>query len=109
MHALPLLKDTILVLMFFFLVFAIGGVNLFAGQLRNRCIEIETGKVLIDEESGIEILCGLNALCAEGYFCGKRILNPNNDVTSFDNIFWALLAIFQCVTLEGWSDMMVLY
>ena len=43
MHALPLLKDTILVLMFFFLVFAIGGVNLFAGQLRNRCIEIETG------------------------------------------------------------------
>ena len=36
-------------------------------------------------------------------------MNPNYDVTSFDNIFWALLAIFQCVTLEGWSDIMVMY
>lgn len=30
-------------------------------------------------------------------------------MTNFDNIFWALLNIFQCVTLEGWSEMMVLY
>ena len=30
-------------------------------------------------------------------------------MTSFDNIFWAMLVIFQCVTLEGWSDLMVLY
>ena len=94
MHALPLLKDTIIVLMFFFLVFAIGGVNLFAGMLRNRCIEIETGKVLTDADSGDEIICGANKLCSEGYFCGKRILNPNYDVTSFDNIFSASLAIF---------------
>ena len=32
--ALPLLKDTIIVLMFFFLIFAIGGVNLFSGMLK---------------------------------------------------------------------------
>lgn len=61
------------------------------------------------DEDGDELICGTESMCEEGYFCGKRILNPNHDVTSFDNICWAMLAIFQCVTLEGWSDIMVLY
>ena len=34
LSALPLLKDTIIVLLFFFLIFAIGGVNMFSGMLR---------------------------------------------------------------------------
>lgn len=34
LSALPLLSDTIIVLLFFFLIFAIGGVNLFSGELR---------------------------------------------------------------------------
>ena len=38
MSALPMLKDTIIVLLFFFLIFAIGGINLFSGMLRYRCI-----------------------------------------------------------------------
>ena len=91
--AMSLLTDTIIVLTFFFLIFAIGGVNLFSGMLRQRCIEIETGKVLIDDE-GEEVICGEVEKCSDGYFCGKKILNPNYDVTNFDNIFWALLAIF---------------
>ena len=107
-RALPLLKDTIIVLIFFFLIFAIGGVNLFQGMLRQRCVEIETGRVMLDE-FGEEVICGDSFKCSEGFFCGKRMLNPNYDATSFDNIFWAMLAIFQCVTLEGWSDIMVLY
>ena len=105
---MPLLKDTIIVLLFFFLIFAIGGVNLFSGMLRQRCINIETGDVLLEDE-GDEVMCGDVDICQEGYFCGKRTLNPNYDVTSFDNIFWAMLVIFQCVTLEGWSDLMVQY
>ena len=108
MSALPLLKDTIIVLLFFFLIFAIGGVSLFSGMLRQRCVSIETGKVLVDE-FGDEVICGTIQACQNGFFCGKRILNPNYDVTSFDNIFWAMLVIFQCVTLEGWSDIMVVY
>ena len=31
-------------------------------------------------------------------------MNPNYGVTNFDNLFYSLLAVFQCVTLEGWSD-----
>ena len=34
MKAIPVLKDTVLVLFFFFLIFAIGGLNLFMGQLK---------------------------------------------------------------------------
>ena len=93
MSALPMLKDTIIVLLFFFLIFAIGGINLFSGMLRYRCIKIDTGTVLVDENDG-EVICGTAQICEEGYFCGKRILNPNYDITSFDNIFWAMLAIF---------------
>lgn len=57
LSALPLLKDTIVVLMFFFLIFAIGGVNLFSGMLRQRCIEIESGSVQMNEEDE-EVICG---------------------------------------------------
>ena len=77
------------------------------GMLLERCISLETGSILIDED-GEEVICG-NLECPEGYFCGRETLNPNYDVTSFDNIFWALLNVFQCITMEGWSDIMVMY
>ena len=48
--------------MFFFLVFAIGGVNLFSGMLRQRCIDIDSGSVMLDD-FGDEIICGNEALC----------------------------------------------
>ena len=47
--------------------------------------------------------------CPDGYFCGKMNVNPNYEVTNFDNIFWALLVVFQCITLEGWSDIQKMY
>ena len=43
MKAIPMLKDTIIVLFFFFLIFAIGGLNLFMGLLKQRCVDVETG------------------------------------------------------------------
>ena len=107
MKAIPVLKHAILVLFFFFLIFAIGGLNLFMGQLKQRCINELTGDTLMDDE-GEEIICG-SAECPESYFCGKKTLNPNYDVTNFDNIFWALLNVFRCITLEGWSEIMVMY
>ena len=107
MQAIPMLKDTIIVLFFFFLIFAIGGLNLFMGLLKQRCINEETGYTLLDEDDE-EVLCGSDE-CQEGYYCGKKTLNPNYDVTNFDNIFWALLNVFQCITLEGWSEIMVMY
>ena len=83
------LKHTIIVLLFFFLIFAIAGVNLFSGMLKQRCVNLETGRALDDPE----FICG-DVDCPEGYFCGKMNVNPNFEVTNFDNIFWALLVVF---------------
>lgn len=89
------------------LIFAIGGLNLFMGMLLQQCISIDTGAGLLDDD-GKEVICG-SSKCPTGYFCGKKTLNPNYDVTNFDNIFWALFNVFQCITLEGWSEIMVMY
>ncbi len=58
-NALPLLRDTILVLIFFFLIFAIAGVQLFSGELKNRCF---------NEISGYRT--SNNLICATDEDCG---------------------------------------
>ena len=54
------------------------------------------------------MLCGKFSECPAGYECGMYMKNPNLETTNFDNIFSALLTIFQCVTLEGWSLVMLM-
>lgn len=39
-------------------------------------------------------------LCVEGWD------GPNNGITSFDNIGFAMLTVFQCITMEGWTPIM---
>jgi hypothetical protein len=39
-------------------------------------------------------------------FIGNISSNPNYGLTSFDNILWSWLTIFQCVSLEGWTEVM---
>jgi hypothetical protein len=38
--AMPLLRDTLMILLFFFIIFAIGGCQLVGGELKNRCFNI---------------------------------------------------------------------
>lgn len=52
-NAIPLLRDSLLVLFFFFLVFAIAGTQLFTGAYKMRCYYLDTG--LIDDRKPI---CG---------------------------------------------------
>ena len=40
-----------------------------------------------------------------GLFCAPYG-NPNSGITSFDNILWAWLTIFQLITQEGWTDVL---
>jgi len=40
-----------------------------------------------------------------GTFCAA-LGNPNNGMTSFDTIVWAWVTIFQCITTEGYTDIM---
>ncbi len=51
--AFPLLLDSLLILIFFFLIFAIGGVQLFSGVLKKRCFSLQEG--IVHNE---DLLCG---------------------------------------------------
>lgn len=31
---------------------------------------------------------------------------PNSGITNFDNFALSMLTVFQCVTLEGWTDVL---
>eukprot|EP00803_Ostreobium_quekettii_P004183 evm.model.scf_87.8 EVM.evm.TU.scf_87.8 scf_87:120717-129538(-) len=56
---------------------------------------------------------GLGRMCPDaptesypnGLFC-TEYGNPHYGITSFDSIFWAWLTIFQCISMEGWVDIM---
>ena len=39
--------------------------------------------------------------CLEGRWEG-----PNYGITSFDNIGYAMLTVFQCITMEGWTTVL---
>jgi hypothetical protein len=101
-NAVPLLRDSILVLTFFFLIFAIAGCQLFTGALKNRCFNEETG--IIDPEIDY---CGGGNSCRPGYYCAKSNENPSNGATNFDNVMFSLMQVFQIVTMEGWTAIMV--
>jgi voltage-dependent calcium channel L type alpha-1D len=38
--------------------------------------------------------------------CKDNWEGPNNGITNFDNFGLAMLTVFQCVTLEGWTDVL---
>lgn len=38
--------------------------------------------------------------------CRSRWVGPNWGITSFDNIAYAMLTVFQCVTMEGWTEVL---
>jgi hypothetical protein len=101
MKAVTLLVDTAIVLFFFFIIFSIAGVQLWTGILKQRCVNENTGIMHVDD-----IICG-SVSCPSGYFCGKTNENPNYGVTNFDNIGYSILVVFQSVTLEGWSVIMI--
>ena len=43
---------------------------------------------------------------SDASFCHGGFENPNYGITSFDNVADAWLTIFQCISLEGWTDVM---
>ncbi|EUB57745.1 Voltage-dependent L-type calcium channel subunit alpha-1D [Echinococcus granulosus] len=45
-------------------------------------------------------------VCPAGYVCKGYWEGPNYGITSFDNIGYSMLTVFQCITMEGWTDIM---
>lgn len=38
--------------------------------------------------------------------CKKYWTGPNDGITNFDNFGLAMLTVFQCITMEGWTTVM---
>jgi Ion transport protein len=90
------LISSLILLFLYCLIFAVGGVQLFSGQLSKKCMNFSTG-IYSDE------ICGARS-CEEDFVCVDSLDNPNFGYVSFDNSINALLVVFQCITLEGWSE-----
>lgn len=49
--------------------------------------------------------CGFRP-CPNKYFCSDMWIGPNDGITQFDNILFAVLTVFQCITMEGWTTVL---
>lgn len=45
-------------------------------------------------------------ICPNGTECREYWTGPNFGITNFDNILFAILTVFQCITMEGWVDIL---
>ena len=50
--------------------------------------------------------CGGLYSCEDEYECKEYWEGPQWGITCFDNFGQAMLTVFQCITLEGWTDML---
>ncbi|XP_054746130.1 voltage-dependent calcium channel type D subunit alpha-1-like [Anastrepha obliqua] len=97
---IPLLHIALLVL-FVIIIYAIIGLELFSGKLHKTCLRPDTGEYMKETHP-----CGTGFQCEDGYVCHEKWDGPNNGITNFDNFGLAMLTVFQCVTLEGWTDVL---
>ncbi|XP_060913471.1 voltage-dependent L-type calcium channel subunit alpha-1D [Labrus mixtus] len=101
----PLLHIALLVL-FVIIIYAIIGLELFIGKMHATCYLIKTG-ALPEEESTPCSVSGHGRQCLlNGTECREGWQGPNNGITNFDNFLFAMLTVFQCITMEGWTDVL---
>ncbi|XP_039655688.1 voltage-dependent L-type calcium channel subunit alpha-1D isoform X2 [Perca fluviatilis] len=101
----PLLHIALLVL-FVIIIYAIIGLELFIGKMHATCYVIQTG-ALAEEEPTPCAVSGHGRHCLlNGTICREGWQGPNNGITNFDNFLFAMLTVFQCITMEGWTDVL---
>ncbi|XP_038608195.1 sodium channel protein type 8 subunit alpha isoform X3 [Tachyglossus aculeatus] len=125
------LSDVMILTVFCLSVFALIGLQLFMGNLRNKCVIwpirfndsfLDNGTRGFDWDEYINndsnfytipgmldpLLCGNSSdagQCPEGYLCMKAGRNPNYGYTSFDTFSWAFLALFRLMTQDYWENL----
>ncbi|XP_075248147.1 voltage-dependent calcium channel type A subunit alpha-1-like isoform X4 [Convolutriloba macropyga] len=101
----PLLQIALL-LAFAIIIFAIIGLELFNESFHLTCFHNQTQEILDPDSPHI---CGTDDQgyqCPQNYVCKKYWIGPNYGITNFDNIGYGMLTVFQCITMEGWTDVM---
>jgi len=104
------LGDILIVLFFFFLIFAVAGVQMWQGSYLQRCqssiygypLRIDQANTMCDSDQDCKIFN--NNSNGERFFCVKTFVNPNNNCTHFDDTLTGLITVFIIATMEGWTD-----
>uniref|UniRef100_A0A7M4FRM8 Voltage-dependent L-type calcium channel subunit alpha n=1 Tax=Crocodylus porosus TaxID=8502 RepID=A0A7M4FRM8_CROPO len=101
----PLLHIALLVL-FVIIIYAIIGLELFIGKMHKSCFLIGTD-ILVEEDPAPCAFSGNGRQCStNGTECKGSWVGPNGGITNFDNFAFAMLTVFQCITMEGWTDVL---
>ncbi|KAJ9592911.1 hypothetical protein L9F63_015416, partial [Diploptera punctata] len=107
----PLLQIGLLVL-FAIVIFAIIGLEFYSGALHKTCYSVENLDEIVKEgelatpcntHDDAEAPPGSYVCDANISICHEGWEGPNFGITSFDNIGFAMLTVFQCITMEGWT------
>ena len=108
--ALPQLLTLASLSLLVFTTLAVVGLQLLGGKLDQQCYKPigdfyqDTGPVL--KLCSTEGTRGGGRSCPADYVCQASPGAPNYGFTSFDSVQLAYLTIFQCMTQQGWSDVM---
>ncbi|XP_075986928.1 muscle calcium channel subunit alpha-1-like isoform X2 [Anticarsia gemmatalis] len=101
----PLLHIALLVI-FVIIIYAIIGLELFSGKMHKTCYNKYTDEMM-DAPHPCDVDNGFNcSMIGEDMECREGWIGPNFGITNFDNFGLSMLTVFQCITLEGWTDVM---
>lgn len=63
--------------------------------------------ILVEEDPAPCAFSGNGRQCVmNGTECKGGWVGPNGGITNFDNFAFAMLTVFQCITMEGWTDVL---
>uniref|UniRef100_A0A4W6CAG3 Sodium channel protein n=1 Tax=Lates calcarifer TaxID=8187 RepID=A0A4W6CAG3_LATCA len=116
------LADVMILTVFCLSVFALIGLQLFMGLLRQKCVRslahcinssYSPNASFIYNFYKVEgakdaLICGYGSdagKCPDGFDCLKVGRNPNYGYTSFDTFGWAFLALFRLMTQDYWEKL----
>ncbi|XP_060944186.1 sodium channel, voltage-gated, type I-like, alpha isoform X4 [Limanda limanda] len=122
------LSDVMILTVFCLSVFALIGLQLFMGLLKQKCVRIFLNETsdntiyhynLTDHRNNASnyyflpgkrdpLLCGTGSeagQCPEGYECVRVGDNPDYGYTSFDSFGWAFLSLFRLMTQDYWENL----
>uniref|UniRef100_A0AAQ5ZW92 Sodium channel protein n=1 Tax=Amphiprion ocellaris TaxID=80972 RepID=A0AAQ5ZW92_AMPOC len=118
------LSDVMILTVFCLSVFALIGLQLFMGNLRQKCViwpinmteqtlangsrGFDWGEYIMNDFPVFVLLCVPSRRCPEGFTCMKAGRNPNYGYTSFDSFGWAFLTLFRLMTQDFWENLYML-
>ncbi|CAM4922480.1 unnamed protein product [Rotaria socialis] len=125
----PLFQIALLVL-FAIVIFAIIGLELYSGVFHTTCfyanktaVDNDSEDLIYKSDNELATACGVPGepmwgwlnmkhgvftcnIPNESLVCREYWVGPNKGITSFDNIIFAMLTVFQCITMEGWTQVL---